>query len=270
MADVKWIKITTDIINSDKMLEIDLMPESDAIFRIWIGLLTLAGKENDLGKITISNGIITGDEKLAARLRRPVKTVQLALNAFEQLNMIEFIDGGDIQIVSWEDTQNIEGMERIKQSNRERQKRFREKKRRVQIECDNVTDNVTSRDRKEEIRTDQSRKQKKPAAPKKKAHPNRAAFIDYMFQKHEKHMGYKYKPPVSHYKNLDDSKILDTFELPQLKAMVDAWCDEYDKSPPASKKWRTPTLDRFCSKYADVAYALKNIQIAEDFGAAPF
>ena len=39
MADVKWIKITTDIFDDEKMLLIDGLPEHDGIIVIWFKLL---------------------------------------------------------------------------------------------------------------------------------------------------------------------------------------------------------------------------------------
>ena len=46
MADIKWIKITTDMFDDEKIKVIEAMPDRDAILIIWIKLLTLAGKVN--------------------------------------------------------------------------------------------------------------------------------------------------------------------------------------------------------------------------------
>ena len=42
-SDVKWIKITTDIFDDEKVLMIESMPSSDSIIVIWFKLLVLAG-----------------------------------------------------------------------------------------------------------------------------------------------------------------------------------------------------------------------------------
>ena len=47
MADVKWIKITTDIFDDEKILLIETLPDADAIIVIWFKLLCLAGKQNN-------------------------------------------------------------------------------------------------------------------------------------------------------------------------------------------------------------------------------
>ena len=46
MADIKWIKITTDIFDDEKILLIESLPEADSIIVIWFKLLCLAGKMN--------------------------------------------------------------------------------------------------------------------------------------------------------------------------------------------------------------------------------
>ena len=46
MADIKWIKITTDIFNDEKILLIEQMPEADTLLVIWFKLLCMAGRQN--------------------------------------------------------------------------------------------------------------------------------------------------------------------------------------------------------------------------------
>ena len=38
-SDVKWIKITTDIFDDEKILLIESLPEADSIIVIWFKLL---------------------------------------------------------------------------------------------------------------------------------------------------------------------------------------------------------------------------------------
>lgn len=49
MSEVKWIKITTDIFDDEKILLIESLPESDSIIVVWFKLLCLAGKMNNSG-----------------------------------------------------------------------------------------------------------------------------------------------------------------------------------------------------------------------------
>ena len=47
MAEVKWIKIVTDVFDDEKILLIESLPEADSIIVIWFKLLCLAGKHKD-------------------------------------------------------------------------------------------------------------------------------------------------------------------------------------------------------------------------------
>lgn len=138
MADIKWIKITTDIFDNRKMKQIENMPDGDTILVIWLKLLTLAGNVNEDGYIYLTKDVPYNDQLLATQFNRPLATIQLALSVFEKFNMIEIVDD-IIRVSNWEKYQNIEGMERIRQQTRKRVAKHRAIKR---LEC-NVTSNVT-------------------------------------------------------------------------------------------------------------------------------
>ena len=61
---VKWIKITTDIFDDEKILMIEAMPSADSIIVIWFKLLTFAGKQNNDGVFLMSERIAYTDEML--------------------------------------------------------------------------------------------------------------------------------------------------------------------------------------------------------------
>lgn len=92
MAEVKWIKITTDVFDDEKILLIESMPSADSIITIWFKLLILAGKQNNNGVFMMSNKLPFTDEMLATIFRRDLNTVRLALKAFEEFGMIEVVD----------------------------------------------------------------------------------------------------------------------------------------------------------------------------------
>ena len=162
MADVKWIKICTDIFDDEKILLIESMPENDSLIVIWFKLLCLAGKQNNSGVFTINDKIPYTDEMLATIFRRPLNTVRLALNVFEQYGMIEIVDG-TITIPKWEKHQSIDKMEKIKEETRLRVAKHREKQKLLanNEEC-NVTSNVTVtlRNATDKIRLDKNREDK--------------------------------------------------------------------------------------------------------------
>ena len=138
MAEVKWIKIATDVFDDQKIKMIETMPEGDAIIVIWFKLLMLAGKVNDGGFIYFTKDIPYTDQMLASYFNKPLPIVQLAINTFVRFKMIEIVD--DLIFVSnWEKHQNIEGLEKIREQTRKRVANHRERKK---LEC-NVTSNVT-------------------------------------------------------------------------------------------------------------------------------
>ena len=126
MTDIKWIKITTDIFDDEKILFIEELPEADSIIVIWFKLLCLAGKQNNAGVFMFNDRIPYTEKMLATIFRRKESTVHLALETFEQFGMIEVVNGA-VTIPNWEKHQNIDGMEKIREQNRQRVARHREK-----------------------------------------------------------------------------------------------------------------------------------------------
>ena len=143
MSEIKWIKITTDIFDDEKICLIDALPDHDAILVIWFKILALAGKHNRNGLLMMSDKVHYTDEMLATIFRRPLNTVRMALGVFEQFGMVEIIDGV-ITLPNWEKHQNIDGMEKIKEQTRNRVARHREKQKNIAL--GNVTGNVTVTD----------------------------------------------------------------------------------------------------------------------------
>lgn len=117
MADVKWIKITTDIFDDEKILMIESMPSADSIIVIWFKLLAFAGKQNNNGVFLMSNRIAYTDEMLSSIFRRDVKVIRLALDTFEAFGMIEIIDNV-ITIPNWNKHQTLDAYEKKKERDR--------------------------------------------------------------------------------------------------------------------------------------------------------
>ena len=141
MSEVKWIKIVTNVFDNRKIRMIEKMPEGDAIIVIWFKVLCLAGTINDNGLILFTPDIAYTEEMLASQFDRPLSTVRLAFQTFLKFGMIEIVDN-ILCISNWEKYQNIEGMERIRELNRVRNIRYRERKKIAETSRDV---NVTSR-----------------------------------------------------------------------------------------------------------------------------
>lgn len=126
MADVKWIKIVTDVFEDEKLLLIDALPENDAILVIWFKILCLAGKQNNGGVFLLNDKIPYTDEMLSTIFRRPVSIVRLALKTFEQFGMIEIINDA-ITIPNWDKHQSLDKLEQARAKTRKRVAKHREK-----------------------------------------------------------------------------------------------------------------------------------------------
>lgn len=125
MAEVKWIKITTDIFDDEKILLIESLPDSYAIITVWFKLLCLAGKQNNSG-VFLMGRIPYTDKMLATIFRMKETSVTLALKTFEEFGMIEIVDGV-ITIPNWGKHQNLDQLESKKQYMRNYMAEYREK-----------------------------------------------------------------------------------------------------------------------------------------------
>jgi len=153
MAEIKWIKLSTDIFDNRKIKQIETMPDGDALVVIWLKLLILAGEVNDGGAVYFTHDIPYTDQLLATQFNRPLSTVQLALKTFKSFGMIDIVD--DLILVSnWERYQNIEGMEKIREQTRKRVQKYRENK---QIDSCNVTVTLRNATDKNRIEEEQNR-----------------------------------------------------------------------------------------------------------------
>lgn len=126
MAEVKWIKLTSDLFDNRKIKQIRKMPDGDALIVIWFQVLCLAGNQGSKGLVYFSEDIPYNDEMLAVEFDRNIHTIRLALNTFIKFGMIEIVN--DFILVSnWEKYQSAEKIESIREYNRE-QKRLQRSK----------------------------------------------------------------------------------------------------------------------------------------------
>jgi predicted phage replisome organizer len=124
MPEVKWIKITTDMFDDEKIKLIESMPDKDALLIIWIKLITQAGRCNAGGRIFLTEDIPYTEEMLATVFSRPLNTVRLALETFQKMKMI-YWDNGVLTLPNFEKHQNIEALELIREHTKQRVQRFR-------------------------------------------------------------------------------------------------------------------------------------------------
>lgn len=158
MADVKWIKITTDVFDDEKILLIESLPDSYAIITVWFKLLCLAGKQNNSGVFIMGQMPYT-DKMLATIFRMKEATVTMALQTFEQFEMIEIVDGV-ITIPNWGKHQNLDQLEKKRNSQRLYMREYREKQKQLSCKANSKTNskaNVSRADIEEDIDIDKER-----------------------------------------------------------------------------------------------------------------
>jgi predicted phage replisome organizer len=129
--DVKWVKLTTDMFDNRKIKHLRRLPDGNNIVLIWVMLLTMAGRCNSNGMIFLTENIPYTPKMLADELDFEENTVILALQALENLDMI-MTDGKFFSIAGWEEYQNVEGMDKIREQNRLAQQRSRARRKLLQ------------------------------------------------------------------------------------------------------------------------------------------
>ena len=127
MAEVKWVKLTTDMFDNRKIKHLRRLPDGNNIVLIWVMLLTMAGRCNSGGMIFLTENIPYTPKMLADELDFEENTVILALQALENLDMI-ITDNGFFVIAGWEEYQNTDRLAEIREYNRLAQQKSRAKK----------------------------------------------------------------------------------------------------------------------------------------------
>ena len=230
MSNVKWIKITTNMFEDEKIDFIESLPESDSIIIIWIKLLTIAGKCNSGGFIYLTEKIPYTENMLSHKFKRPLATVRLALNTLAELDMIEFDEESFLKITNWEKHQNIDGLAKIREQNRKRVANYRERQK--QLPRGNVTSNVTvtdcnPRDRELELELELD-----------KETDIYKWIIEYLNSKANKNFKYTSKST----QRLIDTRIKEGFVLDDFKKVIDTKADAWQVDPKMNSYLRPQTL----------------------------
>lgn len=135
-----------------KIKHLRRLPDGNSIVLIWVMLLTMAGRCNSGGMIFLTENIPYTPKMLSDELDFEESTVQLALEALERLGMIRRDADGILAVTGWEEHQNIEGMDRIREQTRKRVAEHRSRKKQLELpdRYGNVTVTVCNATDKEE------------------------------------------------------------------------------------------------------------------------
>ena len=140
MAEIGWIKLSTNLPDNKKIKRIRRLPDGDKVILFWVFLLARAGESNQAGGVFITSTLPYSEEDLAADFDFTNEFVKFALLTLEKYSMVTRYDEV-LFIKNWEKYQSIDGMEKLREQNRIRQARYRERQK--QLALDNVTSNVT-------------------------------------------------------------------------------------------------------------------------------
>lgn len=216
MADVKWIKITTDMFDNRKIKHLRRLPDGNSIVLIWVMLLTLAGRCNSGGMIFLTENIPYTPKMLADELNFEESTVQLALTVLEQLGMIQTNSEGFLAVTGWEEHQNIEGMEKIRESKRLAQARWRAKQAAIAEEStvDSTVDSTEIKNNNADKDIDKEKEE------------DREIYIKVIQHLNEK-AGTRYKPSSSKTKTCIHARLAEGFTLDDFYMVIDKKCAEW-------------------------------------------
>ncbi len=245
----------------EKIRLIESMPEADTLLIIWIRLLAQAGKTNASGYIFLSKNIPYSEEMLATLFNRPIATVRLALQTFKQFGMIEITEDQYICISNWEKHQNMDGLERVRQLNAERNKKYRERKKQQQLALENKSNDsdasVTSRDDtdiEEELEEDKERdKENNKSSSNKEDKPAPIPYkdiLDYLNEKAKKN----YNHQAEGHRKLIRARWNEGYTIDDFKKVIDnkvsQWLGKFDRDgKPLEQYLRPSTL--FAQKHFD-------------------
>lgn len=151
MYDIQWFKVEKNIFYNRKIQLLLGLKDGDTYFRVWMQLLSLAVECGDGGRLIIGNNPISVKE-FSKIMGKSSKKMSKILDRFLELKMLKKDDEVFV-IKNWNKYQSLDRQEVYQINNRERQRRFSEKKKKEQ-EKTNVSltlDNATEEKREEKI-----------------------------------------------------------------------------------------------------------------------
>lgn len=213
MAEVKWVKICTDLFDDEKIILLESLPKADAIIVIWIKLLCLAGKQNNNGVFLFNEKIPYNDEMFAKVFRKNVNIIRMALKTFERFGMIEIIDNV-VTIPNWEKHQSIDKLSGIREYNRIAQQKSRAKKKQLLEQNINEMSMTSQLCHDTDIDIDKD----------KDIYINiYKEIVNYLNEKAKT----KYKPSTAKTKSHIKARIDEGFTLEDFKTVIDKKCAEW-------------------------------------------
>lgn len=130
MSEVSWIKIYIDWYDSRKIKYLRNLPKGNEYALLWIMVLSLAGKANNDGKLSITDDLPYTLEDLPNELGFKPQIVKQGFSEFLKLGMV-VQENGFYVIANWEEYQNADKMAEIREYNRQKQRESRARRKNV-------------------------------------------------------------------------------------------------------------------------------------------
>ena len=213
-SDVKWIKITTDIFDDEKILLIESLPDAYAIITVWFKLLCLAGKQNNSG-VFMMGRIPYTEQMLATIFRMKETTVTMALKTFEQFGMVEIVDGV-ITIPNWNKHQTLDAYEKKKERDRLYQAERRANQRALVAKSSD-----TSADTSSDVAVSEEDKERDEEEDKDKE--IYISIVAYLNQR----VGTSYRASSKKTKSCIHARLEEGFTLDDFKTVIDKKAEEW-------------------------------------------
>ena len=215
-SDVKWIKLHVGMFDGNsfkrvKKAEIGGVKFRDKLTAVWFELLDLAGKGNACGKLIESQEIpFASIDDIAILIDREPEELELCMQFYINNRMITVIE--DVYMLSnWEKYQNEDGLEKIREQNRIRQKKWYDKHKALPNVMPNVrlTDsNATDIDKEEEKDIDKD------------------IYINIVEHLNSR-TGQRYKHTTKKTQTCIHARLEEGFTLEDFKTVIDKKCDEW-------------------------------------------
>jgi predicted phage replisome organizer len=132
MADVKWIKLIVGMFDGMsfkkiKKAEIGGVKFRDKLTAVWFELMDFAGRCNHNGAFISPREIPFHElSDIATMIDREEEELELCMNFYVNEGMVSIVD--DVYVLSnWSEYQNVDGLEKIREKNRLRKQKQREK-----------------------------------------------------------------------------------------------------------------------------------------------
>lgn len=132
MNQVEWLKFKVGMFDGHsfkkiKRAKIDgVVDFRDKLTAVWFELIDLAGKVNNNGYYFNDDLAYTNFEEIAIMIDRTEKEVELCINWFIQNDMMERINS-HLLLTNFTKYQNNDGLKKIREQNRLRQQKYRER-----------------------------------------------------------------------------------------------------------------------------------------------